>query len=492
MQSLDYLAMRRLLSGFAIYGLGDFLLFGLSYIVVIPIVTRFLTPEEYGVVATLTSITLLISWTMQFGLPSAALRYYYTYSDTTRYEFLVNVWLLCMGLALLVGLAILGFGEPVWNYFVRSAPFYPYALMIVLIAFFGVTNTFRAVLLRATERPKLYIVADIGQFVFQVLLVLNAIAIADLGVMGQVLGTLVATGIFAVISAILILYHVRLGRVSLRIQGIFGFAWPLYLSYVIGFLQQRSSVLILQFLVTGSAIGLFAIGQQIGSVILMASASFTKAWQPYLYGQSPEQARMTLYRVSISIPLVMIGVVALGLLSQELIGLLTPSAYEDAWVIVIPVTFGTGMVAISGFINSGIYYAKRTSYETIATSITAVCNVLVSFWLISKLQAIGAAVATMGTGILTLLLTSWLAQKAFPVQRDYQRIVATIAAGGVILVGWIGAYPNIIPIGVFPVLVLKVLILGCYTFVLWRMWLSPEQNEFVRQFILHSIRFFNR
>ena len=188
----------------------------------------------------------------------------------------------------------------------------------------------------------------------------------------------------------------------------------------------------------------------------------------------------------------MIGVVALGLLSQELIGLLTPSAYEDAWVIVIPVTFGTGMVAISGFINSGIYYAKRTSYETIATSITAVCNVLVSFWLISKLQAIGAAVATMGTGILTLLLTSWLAQKAFPVQRDYQRIVATIAAGGVILVGWIVAYPNIIPIGVFPVLVLKVLILGCYTFVLWRMWLSPEQNEFVRQFILHSIRFFNR
>jgi O-antigen/teichoic acid export membrane protein len=492
MQSMDYIATRRLLSGFAIYGLGDFLLFGLSYIVVIPIMTRFLTPQEYGVVATLTSITLLVSWTMQFGLPSAALRYYYTYSNTTRHEFLVSVWLLCLGLALLVGLVILVLGEPVWNYFVRSAPFYPYAPMIVLIAFGGVTNTFRTVLLRATERPRLYIAADVGQFVCQVLLVLCAIAVADLGVMGVVLGTLVATVISAVISTFFMLYRVHLERVSLRIQGIFGFAWPLYLSYMIGFLQQRSSVLILQFIVAGSAIGLFAIGQQIGSVILMASSSFTKAWQPYLYGQSPDQARRTLYRIGISVPLIMIGVVALGLLSQELIGLLTSSAYEDAWVVVIPVAFGAGMVAISGFVNSGIYYAKRTSYETIVALIAAVFNILISFWLISKMQAIGAAIAAMGTGILTFLLTSSLAQKAFPVERDYQRIVTTIVAGGAILVGWIVAYPRIAQIDPLPIFMGKVLILGCYSFALWRMWLSPEQNELLRRFILLSFRFPNR
>jgi O-antigen/teichoic acid export membrane protein len=431
------MTIRRLLGLTAIYGMGDVLLFGISYVAIIPILARSLSPEEYGIVAALASVGLLLLYLFQMGLPSAAFRYYFLYeSPEERKGYLGSIWLVSLLSTLVLALAILGGGEGLWNRAIRNAPFSTYAKYVVWGAFFQVIIAFKSILLRAQERPKLFVLIDVSQFLTFLFLVYYFVAVLDQGVIGQVRAAFLTYAVFGTLSAGILCANVRLRLNRRHLPETARFAGPVLAGYLVSFFASRANVLIVQHYVAGAAVGFFALGQQLGNLIQMGFASFEKAWQPYFYSRQPAEAKDLLPRILLlASPVAMGAALALGLFAPELVRALAREPYEDAWMVAAIVAVGAMFIALSSIVNGGIYYAKRSGVSTLVSTIGAAVNMIACVLLARAWGAVGAAGAAVLSGGVTLVLMAVAMDRLFGASVNYARIANDLLVGFAVLAG---------------------------------------------------------
>lgn len=396
--------LKRLMGKFLVFGIGDFLQFGLSYFILIPMLTTALEPAEYAVVPVASAISVFLIYTLQLGLPSTTGRYYFLFDeDFQRKAYFRSLWLFSMGAAAVLGGVMLLWGEPVWNLIIREMPFWPYAPYLIVGAVFQMANIFRGTLLRVQLRARLYVAFEVGQFVCVVMLTLWQVAGMKTGALGQVMAVCWTYVFFGLISMIFLLNEVGMGFKWAHIRQSLSFAFPVFLTYFIGFFQGRANVLIVQFFIQGSETGLYGLGQQFGNLIQMMSASFEKAWQPNFFSYDREKARKFLARVvEIAGVLLLLAAVGMGLFSQEVIGLLSSDSYLNAWVVVAISAVASSFLAISSMVNGGVYYEKRSNYSSVGVLIGAVSNVIFSMIFLQFWGGTGAALAALLANFLTL------------------------------------------------------------------------------------------
>jgi O-antigen/teichoic acid export membrane protein len=427
--------LSRLITSFASYSLGDFILFGLSYVVLIPVLTSHLSPEDYGIVATLTASSIMLGFIMQFGLPSTAMRYFFLYEEgDSRRSYFGTIWLLSLGVSGAIALAAIGFGRPIWDSFIRNASFKTYAGYVIFGAFFQVVTVFRSVLLRAMERPRLYVVLDVAQFLLVIVFVVYQVVVLKKGALGQVRGSFYGYAVFSAISAWFVARHVRFRPQWQHIRASLAFAFPVFLTYIIGFFVSRVNVLILQYFVVGGAVGIFALGQQLSNLISMLAAAFDKAWQPFLYSSDPDKARrISALYIVFATPVYMTIALSMGLYAPEIIRFISPKSYSSAWSVIAISVFGMAFVALSSASNGAIYYAKRSNVTAWITAFAALINIGLNFLTIPKWGLEGAVWTSLFVGIVILVLSFWAMQRFFPTTLPYRPVIGTIGLGVVFL-----------------------------------------------------------
>jgi O-antigen/teichoic acid export membrane protein len=91
-------------------------------------------------------------------------------------------------------------------------------------------------------------------------------------------------------------------------------------------------------------------------------------------------------------------------------------------------------LALSSIVNWGIYYVKRTIVSTIITFVGAIVNISICLILIPKLGSVGAALASVTSGLIILLMTVYAMRKLFSAPINYQRIIYAICLGIAIMV----------------------------------------------------------
>lgn len=424
-----------LLLCFTAYGAGDFLLFGLSYLLLIPTLTRHLLPSEYGISASLLAVNFILMSVMQFGLPSTVFRYFFLYEEgEARYAYFGTIWMTGMFVSCCVAVSFMLFGRPVWDGLIKNAPFDVFAKYVVWGAFFQIPFVFASVLFRAQERPRAFVLLSVAQFVCSVILILHFVVSLKQGALGQVRGYFFAYGLFALISTAILLRDVKFAPQWRHIFESVQFAFPILLTYLIGFFVSRANILILQYYDVGSAVGMFALGGQLSALIYALSAAFEKAWQPYLYSLTPEKARISLSQYAhISVSFYMLLAVVLGLFSNEVLRVFASKSYSGAWVIVAITSVGAAMTAISSVPAGAIYYAKHSKVVAWITAVTAILNVSIMFLVIPIWGMRGAACLTSVVSFLTLLFTFKGMQRYFPITLDYRLVLLPIIYGIVVL-----------------------------------------------------------
>ena len=97
----------------------------------IPIYTRYLTPQDYGIVALVTSVTAFLSIFYLLGLPAAIRRFYFT--DPTNESYVKRLWgtnitfiIIISFIATFVLILLKGKGL---SLFLGEVPFYPFVIL---------------------------------------------------------------------------------------------------------------------------------------------------------------------------------------------------------------------------------------------------------------------------------------------------------------------------------------------------------------------------
>jgi O-antigen/teichoic acid export membrane protein len=463
--------LRTLIKSTFVYGIGDVLLFGISYLVMIPMLTRYLSPEEYGVVATLNTLSVFLVAVLQLGLPSAAFRFWYLQPTRERQRsYLASIWLVAIAFTAVLAVALLTFARPIWDQFIARAAFNEYAPYIVWGAFFQVVIAFKSILLRALDRPRLYITVDICQFVTMLALVAYQVIVLHRGVMGQVQGVFLTLMIFAIISTIIVMTQCRLHFNREGILRTFQFAWPVVVGGLVSLIATRSTILITQCYVAGAAVGLFALGSQIGSLVQLAAASLEKAWQPYLYGRDPGEARHSLRGLlDLSAPIYTLVAMVLALFAPEVIGLLASRDYSSAWIIADIAAFGALCVALSSIVNGGLYYATRSGLSLVVTAIAAAANLLLCWVLIPRFGIVGAAMATAVAGAVSLTFMLVAVRGVFDSGINHKRVFGVVLFGlglSTIATAVSFKFMQQIPVAVWGV---KCAAIAVYIIVIWKL-----------------------
>jgi O-antigen/teichoic acid export membrane protein len=421
--------MRRLGKHSAIYGLGG-LVQRLLAVLLLPVYTRYLSPEDYGTVATLVALTTVLAIVLRLGISNAFFRFYYDSAEPAyrRLVLRTSFWFtmgmatvgLAAGLALSWAISTLLFGS--------SAD-----AEVVAAAFVGLWAQMNyeqlTALFRAEERSTAFLAASLANIAITIVATLILVVGLDAGPLGVVVGSF--TGTLLVYVALLGYRREQLGlqldRTLLREMNRFGL--PLVPSAVFLWVTNFSDRFFLLELADRAEVGLYSVGVAIASAIVLLLTAFRTAWPAFAYSiEDDREARSAYAYVLTYLVLVTSWVAAaLALVSPWLVEWMAAPAFARSADVVGPLAFS--VVAYAGYVVVviGVGRMRRTQFNWVVTGAAAAVNVALNLILIPPYGMMGAAVATIAAYVTMFLGMTWWAQRIFPVPYQWRRVATAVA-----------------------------------------------------------------
>src|SRR5882672_4366167 len=148
-----FASVKRLGFNSGLYALGNVLTRGLVFLLV-PVLTRALTPDEYGILAITTTVGNLLAMVFALGIDGAVTRMYYEYNSPKEhrslYGTLLVFWLLVPTSATLI-LDVLGRASRLD--FFPGVPFQPYLRIAIWTSCFSIFIGLPQAIYRTQQQP---------------------------------------------------------------------------------------------------------------------------------------------------------------------------------------------------------------------------------------------------------------------------------------------------------------------------------------------------
>jgi O-antigen/teichoic acid export membrane protein len=434
-------SLRTLLRGSTIYAAGT-MLSRFGGFLLLPIYLQVLEPEEFGIVALVTSIVAFLTIVYRLGLDGALMRLHFDMEEADRPGLYRTLMAVTLALAGAASLLLAAGGGPFFES-IFHAPFVPYGVLALAITFVNSADYVPSTQFRAKQQPGRFLAFNLGSFVITSAISVTLV-LTGAGAMGVLLGQLIGGAImFAVVLFVALrprgpLWLPGVLRPALR----FGVPIvPHQLSTWTTRLSDRWLLGILLALPTAqerlAMIGVYQLGYQLGGIVSMLATSFNAAWTPFLYrvGESPAGRAVFRHMFTITSLGFLWLALALGAFAPEVIAVIARPSYEMAADVLPVVAVGSAFQAMYTMLVGLIFLRRRTGYLPLITMVSAAVNVGLNLLLIPRFGIMGAAWTTLVAYVLFAVLTWQFARRVYPLSLDYGRVGVgvIVAVGGIVL-----------------------------------------------------------
>jgi PST family polysaccharide transporter len=207
-------------------------------------------------------------------------------------------------------------------------------------------------------------------------------------------------------------------NLPLKIMPLLRRAWPFALAAVLAALQTRAGTILLEKLTDTAQVGYYAAGTRFVEAARMIPNALFGALFPALAAlvAQPDAFRRTFRKVTLGLS----GFgIALGLICTFFAALIMNLTYGAAFALAIPVLQIAMWSLLPGLLRAGrtlYWYAMgREQFTNIVTGATLIAQIALSLWLIPLFGATGAALVSLVTETLALILLwlpeTWLSKK---------------------------------------------------------------------------------
>ena len=431
-------SVRSIIQGSTIYSAGQILTRATGFIL-IPIYTRHLTPEDYGIIGILNVIVTVLTAALSLGAYQAQTRFYYDYQEDRQKvgELLFTINVILVGFTLLICLGLTFAGRTLFGLVIKSEAitFYPFIVLTIWITFLNIVNQLVPYYYIATKRYTSCSVVLFFQFLLRTGFIILFVVFLGQGALGSV------KGMFLGQLAVLALFYWRYARnFVLRFkQAIAGqvlrFGLPIILHATSAALMASIDRVILEKFVPLSEVGVYTLGYQIGLVMGVIVMSINRAWNPHYYELMNQQERDRKFEVRrvVALWLTVIGAVCMigSLWARDVITLLATERYFDATPVVPLILTGYFFQGMYFFAVSPLFYYKKTAWLPVLTVSSALLHIALNFILIPRYGIMGSAVATTISFLLLALAALVVGRRFFNPGYELGRLglLAAIAAG---------------------------------------------------------------
>ncbi len=398
----------------------------------LPIITKTLGTYDYGLWAQINITVSLVSSLALMGLSMGFVRFLSSETEKKMirevvYSILFFVVISGFLASLLIytfaePLATFGFKDPKATYFIQAGSALIFLSVVESISLFY----FRV--FRQIKKFSYFSLFETFGKLFFILILLKM----GYGLLGVIVATLLVQSSILLISLVIIISQIgfTIPRFT-HIKEYLQFSLPLTPSSLVRWITESSDrFLVTYFLGLGSA-GVYSAAYSIGNLIQLFASPLQLILLPELSKLFDEdkidQVRIYLshslrYFLLITIP----AVFGLSALAKPLLGIFTTQDFLSGWF-VIPIIALSGLLAgiFQIFVNI-MLLVKETKSATYINIIAAISNVLLNLLLIPSIGILGAALSTLISYFLMIVLCIHISMKHFVFDYYYYDIAKCV------------------------------------------------------------------
>jgi O-antigen/teichoic acid export membrane protein len=372
----------------------------------LPFLTKYLSPEEYGIV---TIITIIISFSYPLMNMSGNLliaKNYFVNKDQIKAinsnHFIIVIlsfFVLLVTYTLLTQVFNVKFDVP-----------YYWIVIVLFVGIFNSVNLNYITILRCSNRVYKYGQYEILKSVVNVGVSILLVVSFKMSWQGRAWGIIVSLVMYGLLSfyrqkkedVLDFTFNKEVFKTNWK------FVFPLIPLTLSNMVMNFSDRFFIKEIVGIKALGLYSVGYTLGMSILVYTESFSKAWQPWFFEKAKnfnENSRIIYKSVFYYfISLCVLPLVIFAGSKYVIYPYLINKQFAFSLNYVLGVAFAYSLQAIFIVLYSVLIWLDKTKIIGIASISTLVVNLLLNFWLVKYFAAMGAVYATIATYFLMVLI----------------------------------------------------------------------------------------
>ena len=382
----------------------------------LPVLTRYLTPTDYGIVATFQVLLAFVVVFVNLNMPGAVAVNFFKIEKQELRAYVGNVVFILFVSFLLTFCVISALKTPL-SHLVKFPE--SWLSIIVVIALSESLFTIVLTLWQVEQKPLPYGIFQILQTILNVALSLILVVALNWRWQGSLLAIIITSIIFGFIS-FFILYRKKYIKFSFNkvyIKDTLLFGIPLIPHALGRWIMTGIDRFFINSMVNVAATGIYTVGYQVGMIISLIATSFNQAWSPFLFEKLKENNIVAKIKIVKFTYLYNVGIIvlalALSLLAPWFLKFFVSKNYQSAYKYVFWIALGYAANGMYFMVAHYIFYVKKTYILAWITFFTAVINVVLNYFFIKKNGAIGAAQATTVSYFVGFILTWILSARVY-------------------------------------------------------------------------------
>jgi O-antigen/teichoic acid export membrane protein len=463
------------------------LVVGLQGLILLPILTKNLSIENYGIWAQIMVTIGIVPQIALFGLPFIMVRYIPAIENKNDLqEIFYSIFSIVISSTIFSSIILYLFSEKIANILFEGNLLV--AQILVVIVFFECLILFFITYLRAKQYIKKYSIIMLAKTVLMISIV-GYFAFNGYGIIGAVSGLLIIDIVLFLILTILVYNDVGFAVPHFHnMKEYLNFGIPIVPANISSWVVNSSDRYVIGILLGASSVGYYSPGYALGGMVRMFVSPLTFLLPSILSeNYDKKQIENVKHILGYSFKYFMIVAIpatfGLSMLSKPLLTVLsTPEIAEKGYLITPFVAVSMLLFGAYAIISQVIILEKQTHISGKVWIIAAIANLILNFLLVPYIGIIGAAFTTLLAFGFGLIITFIYSSKMLPFDMSLRPIFKSLFSSSVM------AIPIILyePTGLHNILLLIALCAAIYFVLMYALrTFRDEEILFFKSLIHH-------
>jgi len=383
--------------------------------VLLPILTRYFSPEEYGLVTMFTLMSSIMGAFIGFSVHGAIGREFFNQEIEFK-EFVFNCLLILFCSTFLLGTIFLLFVNKLSN--ISSLP-KEWILAVLITCFFQFFVLVLLTIYQVQLKAKEYAFIQVSQSLTNICLTGLFVVYFLMGWQGRIGAIVINSIIVGCFSLMFLIQKWCVVKINFGyIKRALNFGLPL-IPHTLGAII----IVVVDRFVIHQELGIFEVGiytagLQIAKIVGLVTDSFNKAYGPWLFDKldkHDEEKNIIIVRFTyVYFLAIIVFSIIVGILAPYIVNFILGEKFTYSAMVIFWIALGEAFNGMYFMVVGYVFYMRKTIYLTFITFLTGIVSILLTYAFVHYNGLIGAAQAYAISLFISFILTWWCASKVYP------------------------------------------------------------------------------
>jgi O-antigen/teichoic acid export membrane protein len=428
---------RDFLKDAAVYGLGNGIKKFIGFFL-LPFYTRALTPDDYGLLSTLSTFTMLISAFLNFGLDSASGYYFFQAKDQDEKGKVLFTHFILRLVGIIPPLILSFFSAPISRMFFKTEDYVWLVFISIMLVPVNLLMSEQSHIYRYFRKPWSYNITTIIKSFVNIGVGISLVVILKWGVIGAQLASIISSLAVVVGSYVLFTRNIYTCTFSFTwARKMLKFGFPLIWAGLSAWVFTSIDRFFLLHYRNLTEIGYYSIGHTLSQPVLLINMAVQMSFGVLffkIYNEEKDEEKHKSKKMAIeTFNLYLWGAVLLSsflsIFGVDLVNYIATKDYSPGAIAIPFLTFSAIAGQAYQLMGPGITLAEKNWHYTWITAVTAIINIILNFIFIPRLGFTGAALSTLLSFLAYWWIKQWISHRLFRIEYPYFKIILFYFAG---------------------------------------------------------------